>query len=182
MFKIIVAMTNKRGIGYANKLPWSYKKDLKYFKRKTIGKGNNCVIMGKNTWDSIDSDINEPLPKRDKIIMTSSNKLDIRQSNCEVANNIDDVLNICKKNKYDENWVIGGENVYSYFLKNNLVTDVFITEIQNQYICDTFFPPLSNDFKLAYRTESIYENKKGIRFTCWRKSENALNGYVFYSL
>ena len=70
---MIVAMCRNRGIGYDNGLPWKLRKDMKYFKRMTIGDGNNCVIMGKNTWYSLRTSITEPLPKRDKIIMSSKN-------------------------------------------------------------------------------------------------------------
>ena len=46
----IVALDNKNGIGYDNKLPWKLKGDLKRFKEITVGNRNNCIIMGKNTF------------------------------------------------------------------------------------------------------------------------------------
>ena len=51
--KLIVAFSRNYGIGYKNKIPWLLKKDLNYFKKLTIGNGNNAVIMGKNTWKSM---------------------------------------------------------------------------------------------------------------------------------
>ena len=68
-FKIIVAATKKFGIGFKNKLPWRVPEDLKHFSKTTIGKGNNAIIMGRNTWESIGS---KPLPKRHNIIVSST--------------------------------------------------------------------------------------------------------------
>ena len=50
---IVVAACKNRGIGLKNKLPWNLSKEMKYFKKLTIGEKNNAVIMGKNTWLSI---------------------------------------------------------------------------------------------------------------------------------
>ena len=50
---LIVAMCKNNGIGYKNELPWKISSDLKKFKKLTQGKGNNAVIMGKNTYESI---------------------------------------------------------------------------------------------------------------------------------
>ena len=61
--KLIVAFSKNLGIGYKNKIPWNLKKDLKYFKNLTIGKGNNAIVMGKNTWKSLPV---KSLPKREK--------------------------------------------------------------------------------------------------------------------
>ena len=64
--KIVVAACRNRGIGFKNKLPWTIKKEMNYFKNLTIGeqmqsntKSRNAVVMGKNTWFSL----KKPLPK-----------------------------------------------------------------------------------------------------------------------
>jgi dihydrofolate reductase len=46
---VIAAMSINRGIGLEGKIQWHCRKDMKYFKRLTIGKGNNAVLMGKFT-------------------------------------------------------------------------------------------------------------------------------------
>lgn len=48
-----------------------FKEDLKKFKKHTLGKGNNAVIMGKNTWNSI-----KFLKDRDNLVLSSSITLD----------------------------------------------------------------------------------------------------------
>ena len=50
---IIVAYCKNNGIGFENKMPWHIKSDLKKFQKLTIGNGNNAIIMGKNTYNSI---------------------------------------------------------------------------------------------------------------------------------
>ena len=55
-FNIIVAMDKNRGIGLNNQLPWSFKEDIAYFKNLTKGAGNNAIIMGKNTYHSINKE------------------------------------------------------------------------------------------------------------------------------
>ncbi len=181
MFKMIVAISKNRGIGLGNSLPWKLKADMKYFKNTTLGNGNNCVIMGKNTWDSINSQKREPLPKRDKIIM-SRNNLDITTANTQSIKNISDLYAICNKKKYDDIFVIGGEQIYSMFLEEDLVDTVFITEIQNDYECDTFFPRLTNDFYISHTTETVWENDIGYRFTTWRREDICEPGIIVKGL
>ena len=65
---IIVAMCKNRGIGINGMIPWSLKEDMKFFKNKTIGNGNNAVIMGRNTFESIST----TLPKRRNYVISST--------------------------------------------------------------------------------------------------------------
>tara|TARA_Y100000992_G_scaffold298435_1_gene263585 strand:- start:435 stop:989 length:555 start_codon:yes stop_codon:yes gene_type:complete len=181
MLKMIVAISENRGIGLGNKMPWNIRRDMKYFKKTTIGNGNNCVIMGKNTWNSFEGLKGEPLPKRDKIVM-SRNELNILASNTQTAKNIDQVYELCNKKKYDDIWVIGGEKIYTSFLNKGLVDTVYITEILKNYECDTFFPELSNDFDISHTTEIVWENEVGMKFTIWEKREISKPGIIVKGL
>lgn len=167
MFKMIVAMSRNRGIGFKNRLPWDLKQDLKFFKDNTIGNENNVVIMGKKTWYSIHHSISEPLPKRDKIIMTSSTDAVVFTPNCHIANNIENVIKICNENKYSERWIIGGEQVYKEFIKANVVQEIWVTEVDKYYNCDTFFPELPSHFNLIIKGQKIWEKGVPFRFTCY---------------
>ena len=177
MLKMIVAISKNGGIGLGNSLPWKVKTDMEYFKSITKGKGNNCVVMGKNTWDSIDSQIHEPLPKRDKIVM-SRNNLDITTPNTQSIKSISELFALCNKKNYDDIFVIGGEQIYSKFLEERLIDTVYITEIQNEYKCDTFFPQLPNDFYISHTTKTVWENDIGLRFTTWKKREVCEPGII----
>ena len=73
---MIVAIARNSGIGWKNTIPWRLGADLKYFKKKTIGNGNNAIVMGQNTWLSLTNSSKKMvfLPKRDNIILSKKNK------------------------------------------------------------------------------------------------------------
>ena len=141
-FKIIVAATKKFGIGFKNKLPWHIPEDLKHFSKKTIGNGNNAIIMGRNTWESIGS---KPLPKRHNIIVsTTLNKP--KYDNVSVFNDPNKAFDYCSFGNFDEAWIIGGEKIYAHFMDpsyiaySRKITDCFVTVVPGDYECDTYFP------------------------------------------
>ena len=113
-FKIISAMCNGRGIGNEGKLPWSIKEDLKFFSKLTTGNNNNAVIMGKKTWNSL----KQHLPNRDNLILSTSLELDEKRDNNTVKSfkTIQAVIDFCSQNNYDDVWVIGGGEIYKYFI------------------------------------------------------------------
>jgi hypothetical protein len=61
---IIVAYSNNKGIGKDNSLPWKIPSDLKKFKKLTTGNKKNAIIMGKNTYLSLNK---RSLPNRDNL-------------------------------------------------------------------------------------------------------------------
>lgn len=100
MIGIIAAVTQNGVIGIDNKIPFSYKEDLKFFKNKTIG---STVIMGRNTFESI----GKPLPNRDNLVI-SSNK--IEHEGITTLKSIDEA--ILSANKEKDIWLIGGSKIY----------------------------------------------------------------------
>lgn len=136
---IIVAICKEnRGIGLNNKLPWNYPEDLKYFSRITKGNGNNAIIMGRNTFESI----GKTLPKRTNIILS---KTLTSNEKYLIFENIIDSLSYCKSQNFDEVFIIGGESIYNQTI--HLVDSIYVTEINKYYSCDTFFPEIPNHFK-----------------------------------
>tara|TARA_A100001234_G_C12492696_1_gene328427 strand:- start:19 stop:531 length:513 start_codon:yes stop_codon:yes gene_type:complete len=169
MFKMIVAMTKNRGIGLANAMPWHHPKDMRFFKNITYGGGNNCVIMGRNTWYSIlGSNMHEPLPKRDKIILSRSGNFSGLRWDTTHAKDIDDVINHCLDAGYHENWVIGGGEVYKEFMKRDIVSSIFVTELDKDYECDVFFPEIPDKFKLLVSQQDTCKNV-GLEFKYYEK-------------
>ena len=154
LIKLIVAIDSKKGIGLLNKLPWILKDDMKKFVNLTKGKGNNAIIMGKNTYISI----GKPLKERANYIISTTLKDD---NNINILRDFKDIQNF--DNKFDELWVIGGSQIYKLFLDNDMVDEIYITEIQRDYNCDCFFPDLNlSNWKLI----EIKENKTsdGLKF------------------
>lgn len=143
IYKIIVATCKNNGIGYNNKLPWpTIKEDMNLFSKLTIGNGNNAVIMGRKTHESI----GKILKNRTNIIL--SNTLNLNNNNLISFKKITDVLNYCENNNFEEIWIIGGFKIYSLFMELNIVEEIYQTKIYKDYLCDTFFPEIKKEFNI----------------------------------
>lgn len=159
---IIVVYSDNNGIGKNNSLPWKITSDLKKFKKLTIGNKNNAIIMGKNTWLSLN---NNPLKNRDNLILSSSLLIDNIDENNNITKSFKNeiVLREFLENKnYDDIWVIGGENIYDLFLnKTNIfnVKNIYITELDMLYECDTFFPKIDKT-KYSFISKSTHVSEK----------------------
>tara|TARA_R110002072_G_scaffold22_6_gene137 strand:- start:2224 stop:2793 length:570 start_codon:yes stop_codon:yes gene_type:complete len=156
---IIVAYCKNRGIGLNNNMPWKIKSDLKKFYKLTKGNGNNAVIMGKNTWNSLKCN---PLKLRDNLIISSSlnfEKIHLNNETVKTFNSIENILLYCDNKKYDNIWIIGGEKIYSTFLtyNSNIINKIYVTELDNNYNCDTFFPEINNNFKCIQKKTHLLD-------------------------
>jgi len=149
MFNIIVAMCKKsRGIVFKDKLPFNKHTDILRFKKLTIGGGNNSVIMGSKTWLSLPY---RPLKNRKNIILSRNNIFDLNGKGY-LLNNMELLQDFCKNR--DENWIIGGGEIYKRALEMSIVRKIYITEIDEEYGCDTFFPEIDYSyFELISRAE-----------------------------
>ncbi len=147
---IVVAACKNNGIGFKNRLPWRLKNEMNYFKHLTIGNGNNAVIMGKNTWLGF----NRALPKRDNFVLSKKIKKNIGAKDFKF---IQTPLYF-DFSKYDDVWVIGGQQIYESLLDYNIVNNIFITEIEEEFECDTYFPDINKNFKQIYKSKTFQEN------------------------
>ncbi|MBN2604900.1 MAG: dihydrofolate reductase [Bacilli bacterium] len=129
MVSIIVAIGKNNVIGKGNLLPWNYPEDLKYFKQTTL---NKTVIMGENTFKSIISYLNKPLPKRKSVIATLT---DYEYPGVEVTHDIVTYLKNFPKD--EEIFVIGGKIIYDIALE--MADRLYITHIDKEYEGDVFF-------------------------------------------
>jgi dihydrofolate reductase len=133
---ILVAMARNRVIGQNNALPWHLPADLKHFKSLTMEK---TIVMGRKTYQSI----GRPLPGRTNIIITHQTSYKV--PGAVVVNSVEDALQVCKKTgAYDsESFIIGGEKLYRQTIK--ICQRMYITEIQRDFVGDTFFPEFNPD-------------------------------------
>ena len=146
MFKMIVAHDNENGIGKNNKLPWNIPDDLRRFSKLTRGKGNNAIIMGRKTYESIGS----PLPKRTNIVLSKT--MSPLNNGVHVFSSKDALYDFLEGQTFDDVWVIGGSQVYKDFFSN--VKELYVTEIKESFGCDTFF---ISEYEEAF-SECIIEN------------------------
>jgi dihydrofolate reductase len=147
-FKLIVAMCPNGGIGYKGRLPWPHcKADMAHFAKRTTGGGNNAVIMGAKTWDSIPA---RPLRNRANLILSSqtpdqSEQSEQSEQSAHWFRTVPDLFAHLEAAEYDEVWIIGGASIYEQFLAMHAtgeinIDEMCITTIDGVYSCDTFFP------------------------------------------
>ena len=156
-FNIIVAHCKNGGIGIKNDLPWQIKSDLKKFRTLTVGNKNNAIIMGKNTWLSLNG---RPLKERDNYILSTLIDIDEKTNNIiKSFDNITSLLETLKTKSYDDIWVIGGAKIYDQFMNstdpNIHVKSIHVTYIAKEFECDTFFPKI-DPVKYRFSSQSIH--------------------------
>ncbi|KAG9244651.1 dihydrofolate reductase-like domain-containing protein [Calycina marina] len=136
---LIVAATNKMGIGLAGTLPWiGLKKELSYFARvtKRAGPGTiNAVVMGRKTWESIPPRF-RPLKDRLNVVISSgSTDAEFTISNMETALDF-----LGSKLVQRKAFVIGGGQMYKASLEHKEAKRILLTRVLGDFECDTFFP------------------------------------------
>ena len=144
-FKLIAAMCSDGGIGNKGQLPWPHcKADMAHFAKRTTGAGNNAVVMGAKTWDSIPV---RPLRRRANLILSSQIHETHEIQSEHWFRTVPDLFAHLEAAKYDEVWIIGGASIYEQFLAMHAtgeinIDEMCITTMEGAYVCDTFFPLL----------------------------------------
>lgn len=164
-FSLIVATDSKNGIGFWEydegsgndlfKIPWKKPNDLKFFKDLTSSKNlRNSVIMGKNTYLSL------PVSKlidRTNIVITSHPEL-ISDPDVKTFNSFNSALEYCKKENFDENYVIGGSILYKEALEHPNLEYIYWNIIKNTTCsCNISFPISFQDAIQKYKIDTTYE-------------------------
>ena len=133
-------MGNNREIGRDNDIPWYLPADLKYFKKRTLGRP---IIMGRKCFQSI----GRPLPKRTNIIITRNPYYIV--SNAFVTHSLPEALDFAHQNEEEEIFIIGGGGIYD--LSKELWDKMYITEVDIDIPdADIFFPEMNmKEWKLT---------------------------------
>ena len=125
MLSIIVAKAKNNIIGKDNKLIWKLPEDLKRFKQLTSG---HNIIMGRKTFESLGRILPNPNFK------INDENVEIVHSMLEIKQYIEDE---------NENFVIGGAMIYNLLMP--YVTKLYITQINQEFEGDTFFPKIDTE-------------------------------------
>jgi len=132
-YNIIVATTSDGGIGFKNQLPWPHNSaDMKRFAKLTKGSGNNAIVMGRKTWESLPRGA---LPGRVNIVM--SRTLEKIEEGL-VFDSLEETIKHCEERRYEKVWVIGGAEIYKIFLKKEIIQEIYKTLIPGEYECDCY--------------------------------------------
>lgn len=138
MISLIVAATENNAIGKDNKMLFHIKEDLLFFKNTTI---NKTIIMGRKTFESLPN----VLISRKHIVLTRDKEYKIDNPQVEIRHSLDEVLEEIKSSN-EENFIIGGEEIYKQVLEKNLADKIYITRIYKTVEdADTFFPEIDEE-------------------------------------
>jgi len=96
------------------------------------------IIMGRKTFDSI----GRPLPGRQNIVI--SRDPDLKIDGADIANSVDQALELAKTQNAEKVFVIGGGEIYGLFLPS--ANTLELTEVKDSPKADAFFPEYNNSF------------------------------------
>jgi dihydrofolate reductase len=113
---LIWAQSTSGVIGRDGGLPWRLPEDQARFKELTMA---HTVVMGRLTWESLPAKV-RPLPGRRNVVVTR--QADYLADGAEVVTTLEDALTD------DENWVIGGGQIYALALP--IATRCEVTEVE----------------------------------------------------
>lgn len=159
---LVAAADRQWGIGYQNELLFHMKKDMEFFRKKTLG---NVVIMGRKTFESLPDA--RPLPDRKNIVLTRDGhwkqRYDKLNDSLFVLTSVEEVLETVRDERR-EVYVIGGQQIYQQFLP--FAAGVYLTKVDAVRTADCYFPNLDRlpDWRKADVSETIWD-ESGVSFT-----------------
>lgn len=154
----IVAHAQNGIIGKEGDIPWHLPADLKYFKRTTL---NHHIIMGRKTYQSI----GKPLPKRTNIILTRDPFFMV--SNCLIAHNIEEALELAYDNGEKEVFIAGGGEVYKQ--SQPYWDRIYRTLVDIEVEGDASFPEINiSDWELQWEKAHHADDKNPVNYTFQR--------------
>ena len=154
---IIWAQDFNGGIGKNGQLPWNISEDLKNFKKITL---DSTIIMGRKTWMSLPF---KPLPKRRNIVLSSSNI-----PNIEVYHNVENCIEILKKESISKIFIIGGSSIYKAFFAYATHLHITFINISSKNL-DIFFPIELSVIKNSFKKKSEKKLSEFAKYSYWVK-------------
>ena len=151
MITIIAAIGNNNELGKGNDLIWHLPADLKRFKKRTTG---HAIIMGRNTFESI----GKPLPNRRTIIITRDTSY--QKEGCEIVHSLEDAIALIADR--EDAFIIGGAQIYKEAMEKNLVDQLDITKVYQDFDADVFFPPIDPLVWVEVSRENFLPDEKNL--------------------
>ena len=149
MIIIIAAIGLNNELGKDNDLIWHLPADLKRFKKVTSG---HAIIMGRNTFESI----GKPLPNRRSIIITRNTSY--KKEGCDVVHSLEEAINLIKDQK--NAFIIGGAQIYKEAIEKQLVDQLDITKVHQNFEADVFFPTIDQSVWEEISVETFLPDDK----------------------
>jgi dihydrofolate reductase len=155
MIKAIVCVDENWAIGKDNDLLFHLKKDMQFFKEKTL---YSTVVMGENTLLSLPG--SKPLKDRVNIVLCPEGH---KYDGCFCVHNFEELLNYLKV-LIGDIYVIGGGMLYKSMLP--YYDEVYVTKVGADGRGTVFFPNLdeNSNFELTSCSADIEDNEYIINF------------------
>ena len=205
----ITACDNKGGIGKNGSLPWNIPNEMKYFQSVTMGNivvmGRTTYFSIPEKFRPLSNRLNLVLTNDEELLKNNHNHPNLKffnngiNSNNNKNYNITDyhvkiellTLSILVKNNAlyyaKEIFIIGGEKIYNMYFNllnkysfNDLqLNNIYLTYVNKDYKCDTFFPKIDESFKLIHYSDKHYDEKEKVnyRFLKYKKDIFYKNNY-----
>ncbi len=185
-FSIIAACDKNRGIGKNNDLPWRLRKDLAHFQEVTLRTQDpskqNVIMMGLNTWISLPEN-RRPLDGRLNVVLSRDvEKYTYEESEIEamfedgkqkepvVFSSLDSAFDwIGERDDIENVFIIGGGSLYAFTINHPECEKVYLTEIEQEFDCDVFFPEIPEGFEEIERSDMVEEDGVTYTFATYEK-------------
>jgi dihydrofolate reductase / thymidylate synthase len=181
-FDLVVACDLNRGIGKENGLPWRLPGDMKHFRDLTATtidpQKRNAVLMGRKTWESIPAKF-RPLPGRINLVLSRNSQYEIDKDSTELldklpkfpahaitANSLESALQKLSDFEIENYFIIGGAHLYEQAVHHPSCNLLYLTEIDEKFQCDAFFPEFEHLFTLLTTSKTHQDN--GLNY-CYKK-------------
>jgi len=125
--------------------------ELKYFscttKRTSDPAKRNAVVMGRKTYFGV-PESKRPLPDRLNIVLSTTLKQEELPKGVILCPSLEAALKVLEDKSDIENiWIVGGSGVYKEAMASPRCHRLYITKIQKEFECDTFFPAIPDSFQ-----------------------------------
>ena len=161
MLSIIVAKAKNNIIGKDNSLIWHLPEDLKRFKELTTG---HTIIMGRKTFESL----GRVLPNRKHLVFSQNPDFKVNDENVEVVHSLLQIQEYIESK--EEAFIIGGAMIYKLLMP--YVTKMYVTQINQEFEGDAFFPKIDTEIWEIVRQEKGIQdenNKLDYEYITYRK-------------
>lgn len=146
---LVAAVAENGVIGADGEMPWHYPADLAHFKETTMG---HPVILGRLTYESIEAQLDGPLPGRTNVVLSRRDSLELPDGAVH-ARDVEEARELAEAALEDGQetvYVVGGATVYEAFVDD--ADELQITEIPEAPDGDTRFPEIGDEWTEVDRT------------------------------
>jgi dihydrofolate reductase/thymidylate synthase len=160
-FSLIVAVDKNNGISKDGRIPWNIKEDLNFFQDVTKQSANSALILGRNTWNSLEA----PLKDRITIIVSSTLVISEMIPNVYLVPTIKMAITKCHELNVTKVFICGGRDIYNEAYDTIPLDEMYITKIDHDYDCDNYvtFPGVEK-YNIAFEHTFVL-NGHNVTFT-----------------